>query len=452
MIFGEISVEGALGLGVVWGVGVVSVMMAIVNKAKVEVKGYLHTTLKEHRDVAAEMVGSGVESQLCGVQQDLKVALADLVTAEAATEAKTEFLSRMSHEIRTPLNGIIGSLGLVDKEGLSLQQAEDIERAVTSSNRLLAVVDQILEFSKVESETVDYQKEAFALNEVCQELVQEMDVLANEKGLDLSLELIGDGPDCRVGDRQKIFQVLTNLVGNAIKFTNKGSVRLEVNQADDDWVEFKVVDTGIGIPASELGVIFGSFTQASNRTSNQTSSTGLGLSICHRFVSGMDGKMAVYSELGVGSTFSFRLPLPLCHVGDLGAKPNPSLGLVGHGQSALIVDDEPTNRIIATRYLENLGLEVVAVASGTEAVAECGKTKYDYVFMDLQMPVMDGFEACKLIKEGGNGEEIIALTASVVGDIEDRCLAAGMDGYLSKPFTADQLRSIVSTRHIREKE
>ncbi|SVD94093.1 uncharacterized protein METZ01_LOCUS446947, partial [marine metagenome] len=257
-------------------------------------KVYLDITLEEHRNKAAEIVGQGGEARLMVDKEELRVALADVVQAEAAqdvaetaTRAKSDFLSKMSHEIRTPINGIVGSLDLLDPAELTALQAEDVNRAILSSNRLLGIINQILDFAKIEAAEIEYLSQPFDLGQTVEDVISVLAPQAQEKGLALRSE-IGDGLAlARLGDGQKIHQVLLNLVENGIKFTSQGSVELRVEQAPTGGaVRFQVQDTGVGIDKGQLEAVFESFVQLGQ---SNTSGTGLGLSICQEFVQGMGG-------------------------------------------------------------------------------------------------------------------------------------------------------------------
>ena len=412
-----------------------------------EVKAYLTVILEEHRDKAAEIVGQGVEARLMVVKEELRVALADVVQAEAAqdvaetaTRAKSDFLSKMSHEIRTPINGIVGSLDLLDPSELTTVQAEDVNRAILSSNRLLGIINQILDFAKIEAAEIEYLCHPFDLGQTVEDVINVLAPQAQEKGLALRSE-VGDGLVLsRVGDGQKIHQVLLNLVENAIKFTTQGSVELRVEQAPTGGaVRFQVQDTGIGIDKGQLEAVFESFVQLDQATA---SGTGLGLSICQEFVQGMGGALEVTSQPNVGTTFSFELELKI----DTGteAEAEAEAEADQNDIKVLVVDDDVVNQQVARRYLETMGVQAAVVADGKQAVSSWGKDGYDLILMDLQMPVMDGFEATAEIRRLEKMVDlkpvrIVALTASLVGQVEEQCHQAGMDGYLAKPFRRQDL-------------
>ena len=448
MLFSDLHVGYVLGMGVVWGMGtaylVSRALLHVQRQIALEVKDYLGQVLLEHRDESTKMVTGNVSEQLSLTKEELRVALSDVIAAEKAqvlaedakgiaeksNQAKTEFMSRMSHEIRTPINGIVGSLGLIDTNSLNSQVAEDVERAILSSNRLLVIVNELLDFSKSESSEVQYQQEPFDLFNLCHDVVDRMSPLSSDKGLGLHLAIKEGTVSYREGDEQRINQVLINLISNAIKFTDNGQINIHIDGTDDEGlVKFEVVDTGIGIEESKKDFIFEEFTQIDSGNNRKNGGTGLGLSICKKFVEGMGGTIVVESKVGVGSFFGFNLNLPV-------VKDNLNDDIV-----ALVVDDDEINRQVAKRYLEKMDIGVDLAASGDEAIEKTNETKYDIIFMDLQMPNMDGFETTRRIRANENGYKvrIVSLTASLVGEVQEGCIEAGMDGYISKPFSVSDI-------------
>ena len=454
MLVSDLHLWHVLVFGIAWGIGtsvlVSRTLFRVQRKISVEDKDYLREALLEHRNKAAEMVGGTVSGQLDLVKEDLRVALEDVITAEKAqvvaedaNQAKTDFLSRMSHEIRTPINGIVGSLGLIDLTRLESEVSEDIERAILSSDRLLTIVNELLEFSKLEITEVEYEKKPFSLEGTCNNAVERMSVQAKDKGLSLVLEMDDNINGTRVGDEQKLNQILINLIGNAIKFTSSGNVKLSVAMENgaQHFVGFRIEDTGIGIEKSNFDYIFDPFTQVDSGNNRKNGGTGLGLPICKKFIEAMGGKISVRSQLGKGSIFSFILCLPIVE-GIVVSDSSETKRSKVENVTALVVDDDEVNRQVARRYLENMGVLVEVAKGGAEAVDKHQANKYDIILMDLQMPEMDGFEATRQIRANQNGTSvrIVSLTASLVGDVERQCLEAGMDGHLGKPFKAADLR------------
>ena len=426
-----------------------------------EVKEYLSVTLEDHRNKAAEIVTQGVQQQLDGVTEELRVALAEVVRAEAAqlvaedaqdvaevaTQAKTDFLSRMSHEIRTPINGIVGSLALLNPQELTKQQAEDLHRAVISSDRLMVVVNEVLDLAQIEADQVDIVSQSFDLVQLCNEAVDSFRPLAAEKGLELSCDLSAlEESARRMGDQQKIHQILTNLLSNAVKFTSRGAISLTADVGYGSAVKLVLEDSGRGISKEQQQKVFQPF------SSDSSDGTGLGLSICQQYVKAMGGSLGLASELGLGSTFSLGLELLPDTDFYASQQDRPRLKVrPNFGLRVLSVDDDEVNRRVVERHLEQFGCQVDSVENGQQAV-ERFTDGYDLVLMDLLMPKMDGFQAAREIRqleqESGVGivdrVRIVAITASVVGKVEEQCRQAGMDGFLSKPFSKQQLEQVLN--------
>ena len=450
-----------------------------------EIKVYLEQTLLKHRQAAAEIVGNEVEhnigQRLEQVKEELKQALADKViaqdaqvtaqyaqveaedaqvVAEDANQAKTDFLSRMSHEIRTPINGIIGSLDLINLDEVTPVQGEDIQRAVDSSNRLLSVINEILNFSSLEAGATQYECDYLNVINTAEEIIDSLQPLAQEKELTLRLKLdtkIMMETTDRCGDKQKIGQVMTNLLGNAIKFTDQGEIVLSIQVLEDKWIRFEILDTGIGISSEMQERLFEPFSQADESNSRNYGGTGLGLSISKKFVEGMGGKIGVESQENIGSTFWFELEMcknrcqqwPQCSItDDKRTLSSRELKLVptviSKDVKVLIVDDDVVNRAVAKRVLEQMGCQTEEAANGKTAIRKFNNNKFQLIIMDLQMPKMDGFEASRKIRRLEDEQEldptpILALSASVLGEVEDQCHQAGMDDYIGKPFKKDVL-------------
>ena len=468
MTVASLSVWVLLGwtlvLGAAWGIGtaflVARALLRVQRIIATEVKDYLSITLEDHRHKAAEQMGQDVQGQLAAAQEELSTALANLVKAEdaqdlaeTATQAKTDFLSRMSHEIRTPINGIIGSLDLLDSNYLSQQQNEDLQRAVLSANRLMVVVNEVLDLAKIEADEVEFQATPFDLVASCQEAVDSFIPIAKEKGLGLNC-WVGPGVEVdRVGDQQKIYQVMTNLLSNAVKFTDQGQVKLSVHPGHGQIVIIEIEDSGKGISKEQQNQLFQPF----SAMSADGGGSGLGLSICQAFVEGMDGSISVSSELNIGTTFRVELPLPVNYGGlDDESYDNGSVVTeLGDEMMILSVDDDDVNRRVLERHLEQLNCQVTSVKNGIEAVSTFTQSinnpdqpDYDLVLMDLLMPEMDGFQATTKIRrlEQQHGLEpikIVALTASVADKVEDQCRLIGMDDFLTKPFKRKELAKII---------
>ena len=397
------------------------------------------TDLVQARQVAEEAQARAEQSQL---------------EAEEANRAKSQFLSRMSHEIRTPMHGVMGSLGLLQLDSLTPAQQQRLEQAQTSAEHLLEVIDEILDFSRLEAGETTYQSQPFDLAHSCQQVLDLLQPLAQQKGLRLQLEWTPDLVSARQGDQQKLRQVLINLLANAIKFSTQGSIRLKVLPLTAERLRLEVVDTGPGIAAEEQQRLFEAFSQLDETDTRPQGGTGLGLAISRQFVQGMGGQIGVESQLGQGATFWLELPLPLTDVrlpADITAA-EAEVDL--QGLRVLVVDDEAVNRSIASEYLQRAGCVVQVAHDGQQALEMFQAEEFDLILMDLQMPRMDGFQSSqqmRLLEQRLNSEGepvvIIALSASVVGEVIEQCRQAGMDDYVSKPFRWAGLRAIIG-RHL----
>ena len=359
--------------------------------------------------------------------------------AERASEAKGRFVATISHELRTPMNGILGTAELLAHTNLTGEARELVTLIERSAKGLLTIISDVLDFSKAESGRIELEVAPFDLHGALGAIADLELNAARRKDIALDLAIGAGVPRTVMGDPVRLRQVLLNLLDNAVKFTDRGGVTLEVSRADGDWLRFEVKDTGIGIPTEVQGTIFEPFVQADSSTTRRFGGSGLGLAICRHLVHLMGGSLVVDSVPGKGSTFRFEVALPAAAspVGESGGERGRVTSLPKLDLRVLVVDDNAINRLIAVRMLERLGCAVIAAEGGREAIELATREPLDVVMMDCSMPDVDGYEATARIRSASapfSDVHIVAMTANALAGDRERCLAAGMDDYLTKPI------------------
>lgn len=378
--------------------------------------------------------------------------LTALDRANEATRAKQQFLSVMSHEIRTPLNGILGAVNLLLQENPREDQLDYFKTLEFSGNHLLSLVNDILDFSKIEANRIQFERIDFNLRELVKGLMKIFAFKANDKGIELKLNVAESIPDVVKGDPMRLNQILTNLIGNAVKFTEKGEISLKINITEQHEkflrCRFEVTDTGIGILPEKLSTIFEFFSQADTNTTRKYGGTGLGLAITRKLVELQDGTIEVLSEVNKGSSFSFELTFEVAIMaGNREVKASGNLQHSLKGIRILLVEDNKINQMIAGKFLNRWDAVVVIAENGKEALEKSLESKFDIILMDLQMPELDGYETSRLIRARADDYSlnipIIALTASAYNEVKDGVMLSGMNDIINKPFIPDELNRIV---------
>ena len=368
--------------------------------------------------------------------------------AEDASRAKSQFLAVMSHEIRTPMTGVLGTVDLLQQSSLDSLQAQQVATLQRSGEALLAILDDILDYSRIEADRLEIESYAFSVRGILDDVSTLFGAQAEQKGMELRLEVSDKVPERVMGDGSRLRQILANLVGNAVKFTDQGRVEVvcHARYGDSAQLRIEVRDTGIGIPAERLENLFEPFDQVDSSIRRRHGGTGLGLAISRRLALAMGGDLRVSSEPGRGSVFVVTLPMVVAEAGEEQSVDSPQARLVAGSLRILVAEDNPIVQAITLEMLETLGFQADLAENGVEVLEFLRKRPYDLIFMDVQMPVLDGLETARRIvaQQGDERPILIALTAHALKGHRDLCEQAGMDDYLTKPVTLSALEQKLS--------
>ncbi|ENF6452698.1 response regulator [Pseudomonas aeruginosa] len=395
-------------------------------------------------------LASGLDRASREQEQAISQLISAREEAEQANRAKSDFLAMMSHELRTPMNGVLGMLQLLETTEQTREQAEYTALATESTEHLLKVINDILDFSRIERGALELECIPFNLLELVQGSALVFQHSAQQRGLALELQIQAGLENIEVcGDPTRIRQILVNLLGNALKFTEEGAIHLslEWQALDHDvlWLTCAVHDSGIGISPERLEHMFDAFQQADSSISRRYGGTGLGLAIARTLAERMGGTLQAESKEGSGSTFTLEIPLPFQQSPAHRQQAAGDAAPVAAGQEILLVEDNPVNQTVIEAMLRSLGYRVTLVADGIQAVRSAERQRYDAILMDCRLPVLDGYSATREIRAQENGRQvpIIALTANALQGDRENCLQAGMNDYLAKPFKRAELQRIL---------
>ncbi len=408
------------------------------------------------------------ENDIISVVVIISSDISELVEAReqaiTANTAKNQFLANMSHELRTPMIGILGSVDLLEQSKLNHEQVENVEIIRDCGEQLLDIINGILNLSKIELGLVNLNLEPCNLLNVFSRVTKIINPLLSKKGLSLKLDIPANMPVHVMADQTKLYQIISNILYNAVKFTNKGEVKFkasiqsELNQ--QSWLHISITDTGIGISHEQMEEIFEPFTQVDNSTSRNFEGTGLGLYICKKLLDLMNGHIWVNSNQGSGTVFHFKIPVEIIsdsktvHTqdSDISEQYQDDLLLAFNPRKILIVEDNKLNQKIVSQMLSAYGFEVSSVSNGLECLNILQEKSFDVILMDIQMPVMDGYETSRFIKEDSslNHIPVIAMTAHAMLGDQEKCLAAGCASYIAKPFKAEELVEEIK-KHLNKK-
>jgi two-component system, sensor histidine kinase len=406
-----------------------------------------------HSNEALKQSASELRDEVARQTLQLRQALE---RAGVATRAKDEFLANLSHEVRTPLNAIMGLIGLLRKTRMTEEQGSYVQLMHSSSAALLEILNDVLDFSKIEAGKLALESVGFSLAQWAEDTVTPHGLQASGKGVQVYLDIDPALPASIMGDPGRLRQVLVNLLSNALKFTKAGSIQVRImrlssrpnDPADAIQLGIKVKDTGIGMSEQQQKHIFDAFTQADTSTTRKFGGTGLGLAICQRLVNAMGGKLSVLSTVDRGSEFRFNIPVRQANKMDVSMTvPHALEASHWAGLRLLVAEDQPINQLLIRKLLEGTGCELTIVSDGMQVLQHLQSKPIDLILMDIQMPVMDGMAATAEIrrreKETGSYTRIIALTAHAMPGDQERCLAAGMNGYVTKPVSIEALNACV---------